>query len=101
MSALNWQNVTPSNSPKFLVRGTELNRAIVPGTLSRFQVCELRTVSRSTEGLDYDREYVLRDAATVTLEQVAAASRPAIVGRFPTLDAALDAALKWASDASL
>jgi len=83
-----WRNVTPSNDPRFLVNGTELNNAIVPGTLSRFQLCETRTYDRLTR--THDRQYVIRDAATVTDEQVREGKRSAIVARFPDELAAIE-----------
>lgn len=88
---LNWRTVTPSRHNSFLVRGTELSVAIVPNTLSRFQVCEIRTIMRGDDGMEYDREYALRDAETVSDADIADGKRPAIVGRYPTLDDALAA----------
>lgn len=93
---LGWRTVTPSSSPMFLVRGTELSVAIVPGTLSRFQICEVRTLTRSEDGWDYDREYCLRDAHTVSDQDVRDGRRPAIVHRAATLDEALDWAMSRA-----
>ena len=81
---LNWRTVTHSRDAKFLVRGTELSIAIVPNTLHRFQLCEIRTVSRGDEGFEHDREYAVRDAYTVSDADVAARVRPKIVARFPT-----------------
>ena len=88
---LTWRPVTPSNSPKFLVKGTELNTMIVPGTLSRFQICEVRTYDADRHA---DRGYVVRDADTVTDAQVAKGIRPSIVARF---DDEL-AALTWCAE---
>lgn len=75
---LNWRNVTPSNSTKFLVKGTELNVALC-GPLSRFQICEVRAYDAERNA---DREYVVRDAHTVSDADVRAGKRPAIVARF-------------------
>ncbi len=83
--ALNWRNVTPSNSPKFLVRGTELNVALC-GHLSRFQICETRSYDRVSR--EYDRIYVVRDAHAINDENVRSGKRPPIVARFATLDEA-------------
>jgi len=91
MTGFNWRTVTPSREPSFMVRGTELSVAIVPGFNSRFQLCEIRTVSRGDDGMEYDREYVVRDADTVTDADVREKIRPKIIGKFPTLDAALEA----------
>lgn len=83
---LNWRTVTPANDTKFLVKGTELSNAIY-GQHSRFQICEIRCMG--DDGF-HDRHYYVRDAETVTLAQVADGARPVIVGRFATLDAAMD-----------
>lgn len=85
-SSLNWRTVTPSNHAQFLVKGTELSNAIY-GQCSRFQICEIRCMG--DDGF-HDRHYYVRDAATVTLTQVANGARPEIVGRFVTLDGAMD-----------
>lgn len=79
---MNWRTVTPSNSPKFLVKGTELNVTLY-GQQSRYQICEIR--SYDADGFA-DRNYLLRDAHTVTDAQVRDGVRPAIVGRFDTLE---------------
>lgn len=86
---LDWRTVTHSQSDKFMVRGTELSRAIVPGTLSRFQICEVRTYNR-IDVFPYGREYLVRDAATVTDEQVREGKRPAVVSRHADELAALE-----------
>lgn len=86
---LTWRTVTHSQSPQFLVRGTELSRAIVPGTLSRFQICEMRTYDR-TDSFPHGREYVIRDAATVSDSQVREGKRPAVVSRHADELAALE-----------
>jgi hypothetical protein len=78
-----WRNVTPSNHPKFLASGTELNNMIVPGTLSRYQLCEIRT-------RDGDRRYAVRDAHTVLDEDVRNGKRPEIVKWFDYEDEALN-----------
>ena len=85
-SSMNWRTVTPSNHAQFLVKGTELSTAIY-GQHSRFQICEIRCMG--DDGF-HDRHYYVRDAATVTLAQVADGKRPEIVGRFVTLDGAMD-----------
>lgn len=82
-----WRPVTPYNSPKFMVKGTELNTMLVPGTLSRFQICEIRSYDAEWHA---DRRYAVRDAATVTDAQVREGKRPAIVGWFDDELAALE-----------
>lgn len=78
MSAvLAWRTVTPSNSHKFNVTGTELSVAVF-GQQSRFAVYECRCWS--ADGFP-DREYVVRDADAVSDADLAAGKRPPIVGR--------------------
>jgi hypothetical protein len=78
MSAvLSWRTVTPSNSQQFNVNGTELSVAIV-GPQSRFAVYEVRC--RDADGFA-DREYVVRDAESVSDADLAVGKRPPIVGR--------------------
>lgn len=84
---LAWRTVTHSQDSRFMVTGTELSRAIVPGTMSRFQICEVR--SRDSEG-HADRRYAIRDAATVTDAEVREGVRPRIVEWFPDELAALE-----------
>lgn len=86
---LNWRTVTPSNDPRHLVRGTELESAIPDGFQSRFAVYSVRTVERDPSFtfehvMQYDRRYVVRDAATVSDEQVREGVRPAITAQFAT-----------------
>jgi hypothetical protein len=83
---LRWRTVTHSNDARFLVKGTELNVAIVPGTCSRFQICEVR--SRDADG-NPDRIYHVRDAHTVTDAQVLERVRPSIVQSFGDFDNAV------------
>lgn len=83
---LNWRTVTPSNSPKFLVRGTELSNAIVPNTNYRFMICEIRT----WDGHDADRTYHVRDAATVNDEDIRMGIRPRMVFKSDDLHECLD-----------
>lgn len=84
---MQWRSVTPSNDRRFLVSGTELNNMLVPGLRSRYQLCEIRSYDRTT-GF-HDRRYAVRDAATVTDEQVRAGKRSEIVAWFDHEDAAL------------
>lgn len=81
---LNWRNVTPSNSPKFLVTGTELNCAFA-GKWCRYQICELRSYGK--DGFA-DRTYVVRDAHANTDEAIRLGIRSPIVARYATLDEA-------------
>lgn len=69
-----------------MVKGTELSIAIVPNTLSRFQLCEIRQYD--IEG-NADRYYAVRDAQTVSDMQVAEGIRPSIVAFFNKFEDAL------------
>ena len=84
-AALRWRSVTPSNSPKFMVKGTELNVALA-GRNSRYQICEIRSYDK--DGFA-DRIHYVRDAETVSDSDVREGRRPAIVYRCETLDEAL------------
>jgi hypothetical protein len=86
---LNWRTVTHSQSDRFLVSGSELSVALVPGTLSRFQLCEIRTYDRG-EAFPHGRRYAIRDAATVSDADVREGKRPAIVKWFADELAALE-----------
>lgn len=88
---LNWRTITPANHPAFLVKGTELAAALC-GAHSRFQIVEVRT--RSADGFP-DREYCVRDASKITLEEVRAGKRPPIVGTTGDLDQAIAACMKY------
>jgi hypothetical protein len=86
---LNWRTVTPSNEPRHMVRGTELESAIPDGFRSRFAVYSIRTVERDLSFTfehvnQYDRRYVVRDAETVSDADVKDGKRPAIIAQFAT-----------------
>lgn len=86
---LDWRplNYEPS---RFFVKGTEFAAAFVPGTLSRFAIYETRAHDENRQPITV---YRLRDAATVTLDEVQAGKRPAIVGTFAEPDEAVKYAL--------
>lgn len=88
--SLNWRSL-PYDPAKFLVKGTEIAQAIVPGSLSRFAIVETRSIGQ-------DRMpalvYCLRDAATVSDAQVCAGERPHIVGVYAEPEMAVAAALE-------
>ena len=73
-----WNTVTSSYRPNYYTKGTVLSVAYVPGTLARFAVEEVRA---------YDAEgqpttvYRVRDAETITDEEIVAGKLPAIVYR--------------------
>lgn len=83
-SMLNWQTITPSSSPRFLIRGTEMAAALC-GHWNRFQIVETRTYDGQHSGTRYD----VRDAATVSDADVKAGKRPAIVAWFDNPDDAV------------
>lgn len=90
-SFLSWRTVTPSTDPKFMINGTELSVAIIPDTLSRFAVYEVR-VWRSEH--DFDRQYLLRDAHTVSDDDLRSGKRPAVIGRYGDFEEAIAAAIR-------
>jgi hypothetical protein len=75
---LNWRPLVTSYDRGYMVKGTELSQAIVPDTLSRFAIVEVRTYDADRNS---DVTFRIRDAATVTDEQVRNGERPAIVFR--------------------
>lgn len=77
MMELQWRTITQSNSPKYLVNGTELEQALV-GPHNRYALIAVR--SHDKEGYS-DIEYLIRDAETVSDADVRLGKRPAIVGR--------------------
>jgi len=89
---VNWRTLIRSSDPRFLVKGAELEVALV-GPASRFALYCVRTLVPALPGsrdrFDLDLGFVVRDAETVTDAQVRDGVRPAIVGRFSTLDEAL------------
>lgn len=92
----NWRTLCPTNDPKHLVRGTELESCIPDGFLSRFRIVSVRTVGweRDDTSLSggytvHDVKYRVYDAASVTDAEVREGIKPRSVGDFPTLEAAL------------
>jgi hypothetical protein len=83
---MNWKPITPSNSPKFLVKGTELNQAIVPGFNSRYALVEVRTYDLDGHA---DRGYSVRDAATVSDAEVREGKKPKQIAFFNFEDDAI------------
>lgn len=83
---LDWRSVTPSNSPLYFVKGTVLAIAIVPGTLSRFAIAEIRT----WDGANSAVRYSVRDASTVLDADIRNGKSPREVASFDGIDAALN-----------
>lgn len=75
---LSWHGVDYEKS-RFFVKGTILAQSIVPGTLSRFAVREVRG-GIGDDGYSTLR-YELADAATVSDEDVRAGKLPRVVYR--------------------
>jgi len=73
---LEWSPLTTSRDPGFMVKGTELAQAIVPGTRSRFAIVEVRALGADRMP---DVTYRVRDAETVSDADVRAGKRPAVV----------------------
>jgi hypothetical protein len=84
---LKWQSLTPSNSPKFMVKGTELNQAIIPGYNSRYALVEVRTYDVDRQA---DRGYSIRDAATVSDQDIKDGKRPKQIKFFNHEDDAIN-----------
>lgn len=92
MTRLDWRSTAESSGPRALIKGTELARAIVPGTHSRFQICAVRAwdeVSSTMTG----EVYQIRDAATVSDAQVRDGIRSKVVAIFGDQDEAIKFAL--------
>lgn len=88
---LNWQSIVTSYDRNYMVKGTELARALC-GPNSRFAIYEVRTLAVDPDGKRYsDVQYRVRDAETVSDNQVRHGVRPKIVYTGDTLDAALQA----------
>lgn len=92
---LDWHSVTSSSDTRFFVKGTVLSRAVVPDTLHRFVVVEIRC--QDADGHP-GRLYGLEDAYTVSDADVRDGKRPKIVARFRDLDAALAEARRLAAE---
>ena len=84
---LNWQPLTPSNSPKFMVKGTELNQAVCRLHNSRYAIVEVRTYDVNRQA---DRGYSIRDAATISDEDIKNGKRPKQIAFFHYEDDAID-----------
>ena len=84
---LHWHPLVTSYDQKFLVKGTELSMAIVPGHRSRFAIIEVRCLDADGHS---DRLYRIRDAETVTDDEVRMRVRPHIV-----FEGGFDEALAW------
>jgi len=80
-----WKSITPSNSPKYMVMGTELNYMLA-GVNSRYAIVEVRSYDKDRNA---DRLYIIRDAHTVSDEDIKNGVRPKIVARFNFEDDAL------------
>lgn len=87
---LNWHTLCGFNSPKFTVKGTELSVAVPDGCNSRFAIYMVRRVTFTKEGNEYDIGFYVRDAHTVSDDDVKRGIRPKIVGHFESDDEALD-----------
>ena len=85
MVKLDWQTITPATSTRFMVNGTELARAMFPGSLSRFMIVSIRHHD-TTENLASEH-YIVRDAETVTLQDMAHGKRSKIVFQSEDYDA--------------
>lgn len=83
-AALFWHSLDYPRD-KFFVVGTELSQAVVPETLHRFVIVEVRTMDSERQP---DLRYSVRDALTVSLDDVRAGGRPRQVASFSDPDQA-------------
>lgn len=83
---LYWRSL-PYAPHKFMVVGTELSQAIVPNCNSRYAIVEVR---RYDENRQADRGYSIRDAATVSDEDIRNGKRPKQIAYFKYEDAAIE-----------
>lgn len=81
-----WKSITPSNSPKFMVKGTELNYMLA-GKNNRYAIVEVRSYDKDRMP---DRVYAIRDAHTVSDEDIKNGVRPKVVAVFEFEDDALN-----------
>lgn len=95
---MHWRTITPSTSSQFLTKGAELACAVVPNTSHRFMICEVRTIKRIGGEFEFDRQYCVRDAASVSDAEVRNGVRPHIVARFDEPDAAVAYCLAHTED---
>lgn len=84
---LNWRTLTPSNSPKFMVKGTELNQALCRLHNSRYAIVEVRRYDQNGHA---DRGYSIRDATTVSDADVKAGKKPKQIAYFDYEDDAIN-----------
>lgn len=95
---LDWRTICPSNDPRHLVKGTELEYCFPDGFLHRFKIVSVRTIGYEWDTLDSSRSYTIHDckyrvydAATISDAEVKAGIAPHSIGDYATLDAALAA----------
>ena len=95
---MNWRTLIPSNHPDHLRKGAEIEVAIPDGYFSRFAIYSVRTSEWIKEPgnihggyTQSDCFYRVRDAATVTLDEVRHGIRPNVIGEYKTLDETLAA----------
>ena len=90
--SLSWHGV-PYAKDRFFVKGAVIAQALVPGTLSRFAVREVRS-GRDDEGYPTLR-YALADAETVSDAEVREGKLPKAVFWADTPDECVSAAISW------
>ncbi len=82
---LSWRTITSSRNPKFSVKGTELSVALA-GKNSRFAIYEIRRLDADSLP---DVFYRVRDADTVSDQDVREGTRPKIVFETHDIDRAV------------
>ena len=92
-----WRSIVPSNDPRHLKRGTEIELSCPMGEpyYGRFAIYTVRQSryvkdAKAIDGgyVEYDVTYRVRDAGSVSDAQVRAGERPAIAFEGATLDTA-------------
>ncbi len=86
MRALRWRSLPAAGTDRGQVKGTELAYAVVPDTLHRFIVYEVRAMLADRS---LDVTYHVRDAGALSDEQVRAGARPPVVYRHHDCDQAV------------
>jgi hypothetical protein len=84
---LEWKTITPSNHHRYMVVGCEIDQAIVPNCLSRYAIVMVR---RYDSERNADLGYSIRDANTITDEDIRNGKRPKQIAYFLYEDEAIE-----------
>jgi hypothetical protein len=83
---LQWRTLIPSSDRRYTVKGHELNQAVC-GQNSRFALIEVRSLDKDRH---LDLVYRVRDAHTVSDDDIKAGKRPQVVFENYDIDAAIN-----------